>query len=100
MVNPPAGQEDRLSVERLLAAGSGALRAGDWTRARECYEQDAGRRPCGEALDGLAQALFALGDYTAAVDRTEKGFAAFRTEGDDVRAAVCARFAGYLRWVL
>jgi DNA-binding CsgD family transcriptional regulator len=100
MVSRRAGTEDLRPVEDLLAEGAGALRAGNWIAARRCFEQAGVRQPRGAALDGLAQALFALGDYAAAVDRTEQAFAAFRTEGDDVRAAVCARFAGYLRWVL
>jgi DNA-binding CsgD family transcriptional regulator/tetratricopeptide (TPR) repeat protein len=100
MVSRRAAPEDPRTVEDLLAEGGSALRAGNWTCARGCFEQAAGQRPCGEALDGLAQALFALGDHAAAVDRTEQAFAAFRAEGDDVRAAVCARFVGYLRWVV
>ncbi len=87
-------------AEELMAAGGRALHQGDWAAARACFEQAARGRPSGEALDGLAQALFALGEHAAAVDRTEQAFAAFRSEGEDVRAATCARFAGYLRWVL
>ncbi|MGY1638910.1 LuxR C-terminal-related transcriptional regulator [Geodermatophilus sp. SYSU D00742] len=96
----PSRRGSPLPVEDLLAEGRSALREGNWTHARECFEQVAGRGPCGEALDGLAQALFASGDYAAAIHRNEQAFAAFRTEGDDVRAAVCARFVGYLHWVL
>jgi DNA-binding CsgD family transcriptional regulator/uncharacterized protein HemY len=87
-------------VEDLLAEGRSALREGNWSSARGCFQQAADRRPCGEALDGLAQALFALGDYAAAIHGNQQAFAAFRAEGDDVRAAVCARFVGYLHWVL
>ncbi len=54
----------------------------------------------GEALDGLAQALFSEGDYEGALRTTEQAYAAFRAQGDDARAAMCARFVSYLYWVM
>jgi DNA-binding CsgD family transcriptional regulator len=89
-----------VDLAEVLNEGRGALASGDWDAARSCFEQAAELRASGEALDGLAQALFASGDYARAVDVTERAFAAFRAEGDDVRAALCARSVSYLYWVL
>jgi DNA-binding CsgD family transcriptional regulator len=56
-----------------------------------------GRGGRGAALEGLAQALFSAGDYAGAIDRGEQAFAAYRAGQDDVAAAGCARFVGYLQ---
>jgi DNA-binding CsgD family transcriptional regulator len=61
-----------------------------------CVDKD----DTGEALDGLAQALFSDGDYAGAIDHGERAFAAFRANGQDIRAAGCARFVGYLYGVV
>jgi hypothetical protein len=80
----------------LLVKGQGALASGDWADARACFEEATRREHTGETLDGLAQALFGQGDYAAAIDSAELAFAAFHEAGNEVRAAVCARFIGYL----
>jgi DNA-binding CsgD family transcriptional regulator len=87
-------------VDDALATGRAALAAGDWGAARACFERAAERDGSGEALDGLAQALFSEGDYAGAIDAAERAFAAFAARGADVRAAVCARFVGYLYGVV
>jgi DNA-binding NarL/FixJ family response regulator len=84
----------------VLSEGRSALARGDWSVARERFEQAAGATPSGEALDGLAQALFSEGDYAGAIDTAERACTAFRVEGVDARAAHCARFVSYLYWVL
>ncbi len=84
----------------LLTRGQSALDSGDWAAARACFEEAAPLGNPAEALDGLAQALFSQGDYTGAIDRGEQAFAAFRARGEDVRAAACARFVGYLYGVV
>lgn len=84
-------------MQDALEAGRRALAEGEWARARACFAQ-AG--PGGEALDGLAQALFSEGDYAAAIEAAERAFTAFRAEGNDLRASVCARLAGYLYGVV
>lgn len=84
-----------------LGRGHEALAAGDWDAAQACFEEAVDRLggPA-EALDGLAQALFSLGDYAGAIDRAEQAFAAYQAGGEDVRAAMCARFVGYLYGVV
>jgi DNA-binding CsgD family transcriptional regulator len=84
----------------LLSRGTSALAGGDWAAARVCFEEAIRLKNTAEALDGMAQALFSDGDYAGAIDRGEQAFAAFRARGDDVRAAACARFVGYLYGVV
>lgn len=80
----------------LLAGARDALAGGDWAAARASFEHAVPQDPSGAALDGLAQALFAQGDYAAAITAAERAFAAYEADGQDVRAAACARFVGYL----
>jgi DNA-binding NarL/FixJ family response regulator len=87
-------------LAELLRRGQRALADGDWPAARGCFEEATRLDQSGQALDGLAQALFSEGDYAGALDRTEQAFAAFRAHGDDVRAAACARVVGYLYGVV
>ena len=84
----------------VLSEGRSALARGDWALARRHFEQVAEQTASGEALDGLAQALFSEGDYAGATRTTEQAFAAFRAQGDDARGAACARFVSYLYWVV
>jgi DNA-binding NarL/FixJ family response regulator len=85
----------------LLASGRRALSEGDWTTARAHFERALPDQPnAGPALQGLAQALFSEGDYAGAIDRGEQAFATFRACEDDVAAAECARFVGYLYGVV
>ena len=74
-------------MDDALRRGQVALTDGDWGAARACFEQALRERASAEALDGLAQALFSLGDYAGAIDRGEQAFAAYREQGEDVRAA-------------
>jgi len=80
----------------LLVEGQAALDDSDWASAQACFEQALGRAETAEALDGLAQALFWQGDYAGAIQRRERAFELFRAAGDDVRAAVAARFVAFL----
>ncbi len=89
-----------MQVGQALDEGRGALARGDWVLARECFERAARLTTSGEALDGLAQALFSEGDYEGAIRTMEEAFTAFRAEGDNARGAMCARFVSYLYWVL
>ena len=68
--------------------------AADWAAAREAFvaalEHDPGDP---EALDGLGQSLWWLGDRDAAIDRRREAYAGFRRRGDHRGAA---RLAIYL----
>ncbi len=77
-----------------------ALADGDWALARTGFERTLLREQSGDALDGLAQALFSAGDYAGAIERGELAYAAHRARGQDARAASAARFVGYLHAVV
>jgi DNA-binding CsgD family transcriptional regulator/tetratricopeptide (TPR) repeat protein len=83
----PAASDD------LLRGGREALAAGDWERARSCFEE-AGEGA--EALDGLGQALHFQGEYERAVELKERAFAAYRRRGMPVEAADLARWLAFL----
>jgi DNA-binding CsgD family transcriptional regulator len=85
---------------QLLAAGRAAMACGDWAAADARFADAAERGGGGEALEGLAQALFCRTDYAGAITRGEQAFAAYTAAGQDVRAAACARFVGYLYGVV
>ena len=90
--------EDGLA--HLLTAGRAAMACGDWAVADARFAEAAERGGGGEALEGLAQALFCRTDYAGAIIRGEQAFAAYVAAGQDVRAAACARFVGYLYGVV
>jgi DNA-binding CsgD family transcriptional regulator/predicted negative regulator of RcsB-dependent stress response len=87
-------------VDDLLARGDSALASGDWAAARASFAEAVRQGGRAEALDGLAQAQFSLGDYAGAIDHGEQAFAAYRARGADARAAISARFVGYLYGVV
>lgn len=80
----------------LLTKGQAALDVADWSVARLGFEEALRTEETAEALDGLAQALFWQGEYAGAIERRERAFELFRAAGDDVRAAVSARFVAFL----
>src|SRR6185437_4394553 len=84
-----------VAVSALVIEGRTALAEGEWAGARRCLERAVALESSGPVLEGLAQALFSLGCYAEAIARGEQAFAAFRRSGDDVDAAMCARFVGY-----
>jgi DNA-binding NarL/FixJ family response regulator len=62
--------------------GQRALRAGDWTTARDCFQASLGEAETPEALDGLGRALYWLGDYAPVIGLLERGYAGFRACGE------------------
>ena len=81
---------------RLLHDGWEALAAADWPTARTCFEQALEQVETAEALDGLSQALHFQREYEAATELKERAFAAYREEGNRVKAADTARWLGFL----
>jgi DNA-binding CsgD family transcriptional regulator len=77
----------------LVRSGWDALAAGDWGRARSCFEQ-AGETA--EVLDGLSQAAQFQGDHVRAIELKERAFAAYRRRGKRVEAAELARWLAFL----
>ncbi len=85
-----------MALEALIAQGGDALRAGDRATARRVFEAAVDEHPCGEALEGLAQAVYLDVDYPGALALYERAFTAYRQQGDVVSAARCARTIAYL----
>jgi DNA-binding CsgD family transcriptional regulator len=77
-------------VEGQVGAGFGAMAAGDWRGARDAFAAVLALAEVPEALFGLAQALFWLGDLAGTIASCEKAYAAFRRRGDLMFAAGAA----------
>jgi len=84
----------------LLTDGQAAVERADWPSAQRSFEAALRREETPQALDGLAQALFFQGEYGAAIEQRERAFELFRVAGDDVSAAMCARFVAFLYGVV
>jgi DNA-binding NarL/FixJ family response regulator/putative sterol carrier protein len=83
-------------ADALLRQGWEALRAADWQSARSCFEQALDEKESAEALDGLSQAAHFLREYDRATELKERAFAAYRDEGEAVKAADTARWLAFL----
>ena len=77
-------------ADALLEAGAAALKAGDWAAAREAFGAALKEDETPEALNGLGNALWWLGETTASVEARERAYAGFRRTGDHTAAADCA----------
>jgi DNA-binding CsgD family transcriptional regulator len=77
-------------AEAALVAGAAALEAGDWSAARDAYEAAVEREPTAEALLGLGEAVWWLGDVAASVRHREAAYAEFRRRAEPARAAAVA----------
>jgi ATP/maltotriose-dependent transcriptional regulator MalT len=76
--------------EVLVAAGASALADGRWADARATFETALAEQETPDALDGLGEALWWLGDPLASVACRERAYVGFRRAGDPVRAARAA----------
>lgn len=77
-------------MDRHLAAGRAALHAGRWEDARAAFERALAEQETADALDGLAEAWWWLGEPTASVDYRQRAYVEFRRAGDTARAAMAA----------
>jgi DNA-binding CsgD family transcriptional regulator len=77
-------------VEGQVGAGFQAMAAGDWRAARDAFSAVLEVAEVPEALFGLANALFWLGDLTGTITNCEKAYAGFRRRGDAMFAAGAA----------
>lgn len=77
-------------VERLLDTGNAALRSGRWTDARAAFATALAHGPTAEVLDGLAQALWWLGETRSSLDHRIRAYAAYRSADDVDRAFAAA----------
>ena len=77
-------------TSEALADGSRALRRGDWTAARDCFQAALETERSGQAWDGLAWAAWWLCDEEQDFEAREKAYRAYRAAGDDCSAARAA----------
>jgi ATP/maltotriose-dependent transcriptional regulator MalT len=77
-----------------LRAGWEALARTDWARARACFEAAVARNPNAEALEGLGQAAWWLGDGAAMFQSRERAYRLYRRRGDLRSAARLATLLG------
>ena len=78
------------AVEGQAGAGFQAMAAGDWRGARDAFSAVLAVAEVPEALFGLANALFWLGDLAGTIASCEKAYAGFRRRGDAMFAAGAA----------
>jgi uncharacterized protein HemY len=77
-------------IDALLAAGNLALQAGQWLSARDSFRAALDLDETGEALHGLGEALWWLGETRESVAYRERAYADFRRRRDSVQAASIA----------
>jgi ATP/maltotriose-dependent transcriptional regulator MalT len=73
-----------------LEAGLHALQDGDWIAAREAFTLALREEETPEALSGLGDALWWLGDTHGSVEHRERAYALFRKRSDVAGAATIA----------
>ena len=76
--------------EALLDAGTTALADGRWAQARSAFEAVLATADLPRAHDGLAEALWWLGEPQASLVHRERAFVGFRRAGEDTAAAAAA----------
>ena len=77
-------------VDAFLEEGREALGAGEWLRAREAFRAALELGETGEALNGLGDALWWLGETRESVACRERAYANFRRRPDPLEAASIA----------
>jgi len=78
------------AVAAQVGAGFQAVAAGDWRGARDAFSAALDVAEVPEALFGLANTLFWLGDLAGTIANCEKAYAGFRRRGDAMLAAGAA----------
>ena len=81
------------------AEGLAALREGRWEQARTAFEAALADGESPEALDGLGEALWWLGEPLAGIAFRERAFAGFRRADERIRAASTAIAVCVSYWV-
>jgi DNA-binding CsgD family transcriptional regulator len=77
-------------ADASLIAGRAALEAGQWSAAKSAFETAVEQSPTAEALVGLGEAVWWLGDVTASVRHRESAYAEFRRRKEPAQAATVA----------
>jgi ATP/maltotriose-dependent transcriptional regulator MalT len=83
---------DDAPAAAVLRRAQEALEVGDWSAARQEFVAALELADSPEALSGLGEALWWLGETAASVRYQERAYAAFRRRGDDAHAVLCAIF--------
>ena len=78
------------AAESQIGTGFQAMATGDWRGARDAFSAVLAVAEVPEALFGLANALFWLGDLAGTIANCEKAYAGFRRRGDPMFAAGAA----------
>lgn len=79
-----------VNAKALCGHGQAALQTGDWSAARERFEAALQEEESAEALSGLGDALWWLGETEASVRYQERAYAAFHRRPDPAQAALAA----------
>ena len=79
-----------MAVAESLAVGNAALQGGRWRDARGAFESALRQQQTAEALLGLGEALWWLGETRPSVQYHERAYVEFRRVGDAPRAAWAA----------
>lgn len=77
-------------ADELVDPGAAALADGRWAQARTCFEAVLQTTDLPAAHDGLAEALWWLGEPQASLAHREQAYVGFRRAGEDVHAATAA----------
>lgn len=83
-----------MAVDDTVEAGNAALQAGRWDDARAVFELALQERETADALSGIGEALWWLGESRRRVEYHERAYAAFRRAGHADRAAWTAIWIG------
>jgi DNA-binding CsgD family transcriptional regulator len=73
-----------------------ALRDGDAATARQAFESALADRESGQALEGLAEALYIERQYSTAAARYERAYSAYRREHQNAGAGRAARTVAWI----
>jgi DNA-binding CsgD family transcriptional regulator len=79
-----------VGVDTRLSDGTSALGQGRWSEARSAFEAVLATGPHAEALDGLGQALWWLGEPRRSNELREQAYTRFRRAGDAAKAVQAA----------
>ena len=77
-------------VPALLEAGRDALQLGDWSKARTAFDEALAADESAEALAGLGDAWWWLGETDRAIHCQTRAYASFRRRPDPMQAAFMA----------
>jgi DNA-binding NarL/FixJ family response regulator len=86
----------RLVSSPLIEEGTAALRDGDAVAARRAFEVALAEIESGEALEGLAEALYLEREYSASAAHYERAYSLYRRERQHMAAGRAART---LAWI-